>query len=53
MMFYPARYNDKLIALMAGELGVDFLTLKEGIIQIETEIEKKIKSKKEGKNERE
>ena len=57
MMFYPARYNDNLIALMAGELGVDFLTLKEEIIQIENqievEIERRLKEKREGKNERE
>jgi len=43
MMFYPARYNDNLIAIMAGELGVDFFTLKNQIKSIEEEIERKQK----------
>jgi len=55
--FYPARYNDRLIAIMASEIGANSYDLKREIIEIENQIElkikKKIKRKAGGKNEHE
>ncbi len=55
MRFYPARHNERLIGIMAAEIGVNSHDLKREIIQIENqievEIERRLKEKREGKNE--
>jgi len=57
MRFYPARHNDKLIGIMAAEIEINAHDLKREITQIENqievEIERRLKEKREGENERE
>ena len=57
MRFYPARHNDRLIGIMAAEIEINAHDLKREITQIENqievEIERRLKEKREGENERE
>ncbi|MCD6370832.1 MAG: hypothetical protein J7L63_05015 [Thermoplasmata archaeon] len=49
MIFYPARDKDKLIGIMAEEIGVDFFTLRTEIKRIEEKIERQQRERKQKK----
>jgi len=47
MIFYPAKDKDKLIGIMAEEIGVDFFTLRTEIKRIEEKIERQQRERKQ------